>query len=147
MRSLFLIIPAALFLSGCQSVPEPPAAAKVAALKTEVLPTEMEAKACEVVKQAIREDIDNPFSGSYHRPRAFDPFHWSGHQTPDTATATFDKCDISYSDVTRDYTVALAINIPHIDEYGVLKPDTFYYADAKLDPATGEMRAGSLVHD
>jgi len=81
-----------------------------------------EVKACEVVKQAILE--------AEHAP----------------AGTAFDKCDSMSSD-GESYTVAVAIHIPHVDEHGVSKPDTFYYGDARLDKATGKMRATGLVHN
>jgi hypothetical protein len=80
-----------------------------------------EAQACEAVKQAIRTEIHAP------------------------ASATFGHCDVAYSG--EDWTVAVAINIPHTDEHGTAKPDTFYYGSAKLDPVTHRMKGGDLVHN
>jgi hypothetical protein len=85
--------------------------------------TGLEAQACEAVKQAIRADLNAP------------------------ASATFGRCDAVHSKETDDWTVAVAINIPHTDEKGRAKPDTFYYGVAKLDPVTHEMKGGDLVHN
>ena len=118
MRSLLAIIPLAV-LTGCHTPPPPPSAAAQA----EVQPP-LEAKACAVVKQAIL----------------------ARHNSP---PATFGTCN-AYSSNGIDYTVGVAIKIGQIgdeDNPSRVHMDTFYYADAKLDPATGEMRAGSLVHD
>jgi hypothetical protein len=83
----------------------------------------LKAQACEAVKQAIRADLNAP------------------------ASATFGHCDADYDAALGDWTVAVAINIPHIDEHGIAKPDTFYYGGAKLDPVTHEMKGGDLVHN
>jgi hypothetical protein len=84
-----------------------------------------EAEACAAVKQAIIKELHAP------------------------ADTTFGSCDAQY-DPKSQYTVAVAINIPHADDHGVSKPDTFYYADAQADPKTGQIRpvtADHLVHN
>jgi hypothetical protein len=88
-------------------------------------PAQLESWACDAVKQAILADMRAP------------------------ASSTFGPCYADDSDNPGEYTVGVAINVPHTDEHGTHKPDTFYYGRAKLDPATHEMRveAGDLVHN
>jgi hypothetical protein len=65
------------------------------------------------------------------------------HHAPEGTT--FGHCDAMKGERADDYTVAVAINLPHRDENGIYKLDTFYYATVARDPATNEMRATSLT--
>jgi hypothetical protein len=122
MRSLIFFILSMAFLAWAMSVgslekPSPKAAA--------THHVDFLAMACDAARQAIRSDM--------HAPEG----------------ATFGKCDamVQTGVGPNRYAVAVAINLPHVDENGVAKPDTFYYVDTLFNPATNEMRTISLVHN
>lgn len=90
----------------------------------------MEAKACEAVKLATRADLVNEGHSDWQASRSEDvvlPMRRQAYRQ-------------------RLYG-AVAAKVGHIDEHGVMKPNTFYYGGSKPDPVTHEMRASDLVYN
>lgn len=82
----------------------------------------VEAQACAAMRVAIQEDLRTD------------------------AYPGFGQCNLK-SDDNRKFWIGMEINVPYVDQEGKRWPTTLYYANAKLDPATGAMRATGLVKD
>lgn len=96
----------------------------------------VESRVCAAMQLAVAKDMDK-LTG---RPVSSDP------SVADFLGSAWGKCNVT-SDDQIHWSAAVTINIPHTDENGMLKPDTFYMGDVKIDPATGEAQAVSVTHN